>query len=66
MENHAKDQSRPNVNIQHQDKASKGLNEWNDRLDENLEPKSHNDETADENAKDFSERFGSGDQSNQD
>ncbi|KLT67302.1 hypothetical protein [Pedobacter sp. BMA] len=66
MENHGKDHPKSNVNTQNQDEASKGLNDWNDRLDENLEPKSHNDEVADENAKDFSEQFGSGDQSDQD
>ena len=43
----------------------KGLNDWNDRLDENLEPEEHNDVVADENAKDFSEKYGSGDQSDE-
>jgi len=41
----------------------KGLDNWNERLDENLEPKDHNDPVADEHAKDFSEKYGSGDQS---
>lgn len=43
----------------------KGLDNWNERLDENLEPKDHNDPVADDNAKDFSEKYGSGDQSDQ-
>lgn len=34
-----------------------GLDKWNQRLDENLEPEGHNDELADENAKNFSEQF---------
>lgn len=38
-----------------------GLDNWNKRLDENLEPKDHNDEIADEKAKNFSEQFGNGD-----
>ncbi|MGM9479245.1 hypothetical protein ACS5PU_22680 [Pedobacter sp. GSP4] len=43
----------------------KGLNDWNDRLDENLEPEDHNDSEADQKAKDFSDKYGSGDQSDQ-
>lgn len=43
----------------------KGINDWNDRLDENLEPEAHNDNVADEKAKDFSAKYGSGDQSDQ-
>jgi len=41
------------------------INDWNDRLDENLEPKAHNDISADEKAEDFSKKYGSGDQSDQ-
>jgi len=40
-----------------------GIDEWNNRLDDNLEPKDHSDTEADERAKQFSEKFGSGDQS---
>lgn len=43
--------------------AENGLDHWNNRLDENLEPKAHNDLDADEKAKAFSEKYGSGDQS---
>lgn len=35
--------------------ASKGLNDWNDRLDENLESDEQNDPEADKNSKDFFE-----------
>ena len=42
---------------------TKGLDDWNDRLDENLEPLDQNDTVADDKAKDFSEKYGSGDQS---
>lgn len=42
-----------------------GLDQWNDRLDENLEPENHNDVVADERAKEFSEKEGSGDQSDE-
>lgn len=45
------------------EKPEQGINNWNDRLDENLESKDHNDVSADEKAEDFSEKFGSGDQS---
>lgn len=43
----------------------KGINDWNDRLDENLESEDHNNSVADEKAKDFSTKYGSGDQSDQ-
>ncbi|RYD74631.1 MAG: hypothetical protein EOP55_14955 [Sphingobacteriales bacterium] len=33
------------------------LDDWNDRLEENLEPAQHNDVEADEKAKLFSEKF---------
>jgi hypothetical protein len=39
------------------------LDDWNERLDENLEPEKGGDEEADENARDFSNENGSGDQS---
>ncbi|MDN3588774.1 hypothetical protein QWY86_18980 [Pedobacter aquatilis] len=34
-----------------------GLDKWNNRLEENLEQPNHNDTSADENAKEFSEKF---------
>ena len=42
-----------------------GIDQWNDRLDENLENENEGDVTADENAKEFSEEHGSGDQSDE-
>ncbi len=46
-----------------EDDSENGLDKWNDRLDENIEPEDHNDIAADKKAKDFSNKFGSGDQS---
>jgi len=43
----------------------KGINEWNDRLDENLEPETTGDIDADERAKEYSDEHGSGDQSDE-
>jgi hypothetical protein len=40
-----------------------GINQWNDRLDENLEPEKTGDVDADEKAKEYSDQQGSGDQS---
>jgi len=45
--------------------AENGLGQWNDRLDENLESDNHNDVPADERAKEFSEKEGSGNQSDE-
>jgi len=65
MENQKQDLNKSNFteeNIKHPDQ---GPDNWNDRLDENLEPEASNDTEADEKAKDFSEKYGSGDQSDQ-
>jgi len=40
-----------------QPKPIDGLDQWNERLDENLEPKSENDPEADEQAKDYHEKI---------
>ncbi|MBC6112042.1 hypothetical protein H7U22_16585 [Pedobacter sp. CCM 8938] len=45
--------------------SDQGIDNWNDRLDQNLESEGHNDISADENAEDFSKKFGSGDQSDE-
>jgi len=45
--------------------AENGLDRWNDRLDENLESDDQNDVSADEQAKRFSEKEGSGNQSDE-
>ena len=44
---------------------SAGIEQWNDRLDENLESEETGDVEADEKAKDFSAHRGSGDQSDE-
>lgn len=43
-----------------------GLDQWNDRLDENLENENQGNVTADENAEKYSAEKGSGDQSDPD
>ncbi|TDQ09837.1 hypothetical protein [Pedobacter metabolipauper] len=48
---------------EHQPKT--GLDNWNERLDENLEPENRADPNADEHAKDYSDAHGSGDQSDE-
>ena len=45
--------------------AGKGIDNWNQRLDRNLEPEKHGDELADLRAEDFSNQQGSGDQSDE-
>ncbi|MBO9672066.1 MAG: hypothetical protein J7577_01375 [Sphingobacteriaceae bacterium] len=67
MDNQKHDQAKLKSDFKEEDKkhAEEGLNNWNDRLDENLEPEDHNDILADQKAKDFSEKYGSGDQSDQ-
>jgi hypothetical protein len=40
-----------------------GLDAWNERLDNNLEPEQNGNEAADENAENYSDLAGSGDQS---
>lgn len=42
---------------------NKGIDNWNKRLDQNLEPEKHGDEVADLRAENFSNEAGSGDQS---
>ena len=42
-----------------------GLDEWNDRLDQNFENEHEGNELADEKARDYSYRAGSGDQSDE-
>jgi hypothetical protein len=48
-----------------EDPAKTGLDEWNERLDNNLEPNGIADQLADERARIFSELNGSGDQSDE-
>lgn len=42
-----------------------GLDQWNDRLDENMETEQTGDVDADEKAREYSEEKGSGDQSDE-
>lgn len=67
MENQKEDQARSKSDFSKENSKNpqQGLNNWNDRLDENLEPEDHNNSVADEKAKDFSEKYGSGDQSDE-
>lgn len=65
MENRKQDltKSKTDFSTDNSKNPVKGLNDWNDRLDENLEPEDHNNTAADDKARDFSEKYGSGDQS---
>ncbi|MBB6238836.1 hypothetical protein HDC90_003483 [Pedobacter sp. AK013] len=67
MENRKEDliKSKSDFIAENAKHPNQGLNDWNDRLDENLEPEDHNDSAADEKAKNFSAKYGSGDQSDQ-
>ncbi|QXU44048.1 hypothetical protein [Pedobacter sp. D749] len=67
MENQKQDlaKSKSDFTKENAENPEKGLDNWNDRLDENLEPEAHSHYEADEKAKDFSEKYGSGDQSDQ-
>jgi hypothetical protein len=67
MENQKEDldKSKTEFAKENAKQPAKGLNDWNERLDENLEPEDHNDNIADEKAKNFSAKYGSGDQSDQ-
>lgn len=44
---------------------SEGIDNWNNRLDENLEPKGTGSTEADEKAREYSNEKGSGDQSDE-
>ncbi|MFF5380679.1 hypothetical protein [Pedobacter suwonensis] len=65
MENQKQDLPKSNFTEENAKHPDQGLDNWNDRLEDNLEPEAHNDVEADEKAKDFSEKYGSGDQSDQ-
>lgn len=67
MENQKQEQakSKSDFSKENAKNPEQGLNNWNDRLDENLEQEDQNNNTADEKAKDFSEKYGSGDQSDE-
>ncbi|MCX2495979.1 hypothetical protein OQX63_20960 [Pedobacter sp. PF22-3] len=65
MENQKQDLTKANFIEENAKHPDQGLDHWNDRLEENLETETSNDIEADEKAKDFSEKYGSGDQSDQ-
>lgn len=58
MEDHKKEDSNAPVKP-----SATGIDTWNDRLDENLEHEAAGDSEADEKARDYSAKHGSGDQS---
>jgi len=60
MEQEKKDTEKESVSPN-----AEGINSWNDRLDENLEPEQTADLDADEKARNYSATEGSGDQSDQ-
>ncbi|MNL66326.1 hypothetical protein D3C87_1907740 [compost metagenome] len=55
-----------NVNLTKKHLHPDALDKWNDRLDRNLESEKEGNTLADENARDYSEKHGSGDQSDKD
>jgi len=61
------DKAKENINPQkgnnQQHTHPTGLDDWNDRLDNNLESENQGDVSADENAEKYSAEKGSGDQS---
>lgn len=68
MENQDKNTAQPSESTQDDNQAQpvqKGINNWNDRLDENLEDEEKNDPIADEKAEKYSVEKGSGDQSDE-
>lgn len=57
MEDQNQEKSKKNTSEIIEKDSSKGLNDWNDRLEENLEPEDRNDTDADVKAKEYSEKF---------
>lgn len=62
----AKDAKKVDVSVENNAANADGLNKWNDRLDRNMESEEEGDVEADAHAKDYSEKHGSGDQSDED
>lgn len=68
MENQEKNTVKPDESTQKENQAQPdhtGLDNWNDRLDENLENEETSDPIADEKAEKYSAENGSGDQSDE-
>lgn len=58
--------NRPeNATLLKKHKHPDGIDKWNDRLDQNLETEHEGNELADEQARDYLEKYGSGDQSDE-
>lgn len=58
--------NQENTQKNEQPKANtEGIDQWNERLDENLESEQKGDVEADEKARDYSATHGSGDQSDE-
>lgn len=62
----AKDAKKVNVNPTKKHTHPDAQDKWNDRLDRNFESESEGNTDADENARNYSEKYGSGDQSDED
>lgn len=65
-ETSAKNAKKVNTNLTKKHTHPDALDKWNDRLDHNLESEKGGNTEADENARDYSEKYGSGDQSDRD
>lgn len=61
-----KTSKKENANLLKKHTHPDGLDKWNQRLDRNLESEREGNSSADENARDYSEKYGSGDQSDED
>lgn len=57
--------NKENANLIKKHNHPDGLDKWNDRLDHNLENEHEGNEVADEQARNYSEQYGSGDQSDE-
>ena len=69
MENQENNTVQPDASTQKENQVKPdhtGLDNWNDRLDENLEKEETSDPIADEKAEKYSAEKGSGDQSDED
>lgn len=61
-----KTSKKANANLLKKHVHPDGLDKWNERLDRNLESEKEGNASADEKARDYSEKYGSGDQSDED
>lgn len=61
----AKDAKEVEVDLSEPHTHPDGLDKWNDRLDQNLESEKEGNPEADENAAEFSKKYGSGNQTDE-